>query len=122
MFWNKKHGHDPSLSPKDDPTSLGNLIVEYGLVPADKLEALIEDFKKYAGTMLGEFLVSKNILTTEKLSIILLKQKARRNGGVEHEQVMEALNLATDTQRRVDAQVDRLVETTTAAAAKARSK
>jgi len=114
MFKHKKV-HTP---PADDPTSIGNLAVKEGYLTREKLSAIINEFHKHAGVMLGQFMVECGSLSPEKLVLLLLKQKAARNGGVEHEQVMEAMALATSVQHRVDIQVDRFVSTTLAAAAK----
>jgi hypothetical protein len=111
-----------SLDPSVDPTSIGNLIVKEGLLTKVQLEEMVKEFKQLAGVMLGQFLVEHGILTVERLQIVLLKQQAARNGGVEHTQVMEAFRLAASVQDRVDSQVDRLLAVTSVVVAKARLK
>lgn len=109
---------DVLIDPEADPTSIGNLIVADGLITHEKLLELVVEFQQYAGSMLGIFLVEKGVLSAEKLQLVLLRQKAVRNGGVEHEHVMEAMRIADGMQARVTTQVDRLVSVTAFAASK----
>jgi hypothetical protein len=106
------HSHKQELRaipPEDDPTSIGNLLLEERLLTRDQLQLYVNEFKENVGHFIGSFLVSKGVLTEPKLAVVLLKQKARRNGGVEHEHVMDVIKVAERTQLQVDTSIDRLM-------------
>lgn len=69
------------LNPKDDPYSIGNLLVDGGLTEAELDRALA--FKRdHCDIMLGEACVRLGFVTREMLEVAVAKQDAAKNGGV----------------------------------------
>ena len=114
----RKHA---SVSPDDDPTSIGNLIVTEGLLTHEHLVELVAEYRA-SSRMLGEFLVEKGVLDSEQLRVILLKQNVLRQGGVTHRHVLTALQIARDVDERMARQMDKLLRVTSTAIAKAGSR
>lgn len=115
----KKDDSTPT-SPERDPTSIGNLIVKEGLCSKEELNRMVIEFSKASIEMLlGKFLVGKGVLSQERLEILLLKQQADRGDGVEHEHVIEAMKIATNSQEKVNNGIDKLNTATEAALSKA---
>lgn len=102
-----------------DETSLGNLLVSGGVLDRAGLSRLLEEFKTLDdGTLLGQFLVSKKVLSPERLEFMLMKQEARRNDGVTTEHVSKAFDLAHGATDRVLRGVEELIQRATEAKAK----
>lgn len=67
------------MNPKDDPTSLGAILLELGLVTQEQLEAVVEQQRHMREeTMLGVLLVHNGILTQTELDIALSAQRGMR--------------------------------------------
>jgi len=111
----------------DDPTSLGNLLVQDGILTQFQLSEVLYEFRRSrAGdlleqfeSMLGEYLIEKSIITEEKLQLVRIRQSAVRNGGVEHHHVMEAMKVAEKTQSKQDSCADELLAASSCLALKA---
>lgn len=102
-----------------DKTSLGNLLVSGGVLDHARLSRLLEEFKTLDdGTLLGQFLVSKKVLSPERLEFMLMKQDARRNDGVTTEHVSKAFDLAHGATSRVLKGVEELIQHAAEAKAK----
>jgi len=67
--------------PEDDPTSIGNVLVEMKLLSESDLERIIEEFKASKEELLGQFIVRKSAITDDQLELALLKQKVMRGEG-----------------------------------------
>lgn len=109
----------PKSSPETDPTSIGNLVIREGLLTQSQLSELLHEFHESSiEVLLGKFLVSKGVMTEEKLELLLLRQSAERSGGVEHEHVMRALKIADSSQKKLNNGMDRFNESATSCLAK----
>ena len=105
-------------SAAKDKYSLGNLVVQEGLLTNFELGKFLEEFRGLVDTLLGQFLVEKGVFSEEKLQLILNRQDAMRNGGIEHKHVMIAMNLAEKTQERFDSCSNELLASASGFAAK----
>lgn len=111
----------PKLPPEQDATSIGNLVLRSGLCSKEELSIFIEERNQSTEKgLLGMFLVSKKVLTEEMLEILLLRQAAERNGGVEAAHVVRALEIEGLSRQRVKQSLERLTTATHAALAKAK--
>jgi hypothetical protein len=99
-----------------DETSLGNLLVAGGVLDRERLGDLLEEFKVLDdGTLLGQFLVSKKVLTQERLEFILMKQDAKRHDGVTNEHLLKAFDIAQVATDRVSQSMEEVIRHTTKA-------
>ena len=102
-----------------DKSSLGNLLIREGVLCQAELSELMAEFNELkVETLLGQFLVQKGALTPEKLQLLLIRQEAERNGGVEKEHVKRAMEIAQQTSQKVAKGVEELVSSTEIAMAK----
>ena len=102
-----------------DQSSLGNLLLREKILDQNELSELLAEFNDLkVEELLGQFLVRKGVLTPEKLQLLLIRQEAERNGGVERKHVQQALQLAHSTSQKVQQGVDDLVSCTQVAMAK----
>lgn len=103
-----------------DQSSLGNLILKEGILGHGELSELLAEFNELkVEELLGQFLVRKGVISQEKLELLLIRQSAARNGGVEKEHVKQALAICQRTSQTVMETVDDLVGSTQVALAKA---
>jgi len=78
-----------------DQSSLGNLLLREGILGHGELSELLAEFNELkVEELLGQFLVRKGILSQEKLELLLIRQSAARNGGVERVHVKQAMAIA----------------------------
>jgi hypothetical protein len=102
-----------------DKSSLGNLILREGILTLPEFNELLAEFNDLkVEELLGQFLVRKDVLSPEKLELLLIRQEAERNGGVEKKHVRQALRLAHSTTQKVQDGVDDFVSCTQVALAK----
>jgi hypothetical protein len=96
-----------------DESSLGNLMIREKLVSQTELSELLAEFNSLkVEELLGQFLVRKNILSPEKLELLLIRQEAERTGGVGRQHVLRALNVAKQSSKKVSDGVDDFVANT----------
>ena len=102
-----------------DKSSLGNLMLKEGLVGQNELAELLAEFNDLkVEELLGQFLVRKGVLAPEKLELLLIRQEAARNGGVEKQHIQRAMKIAAATSLKVVDRVEDLVSSTEIAMAK----
>lgn len=102
-----------------DQSSLGNLILKEGILDHNELSELLAEFNDLkVEELLGQFLVRKEVISQEKLELLLIRQSAARNGGVEKEHVKQALAICRRTSQAMSDTVDDLVGSTQVALAK----
>lgn len=88
------------MKPKDDPTSLGAILLELGLVTQEQLDEVVEQQRHMREeTMLGVLLVHNGILTQSELDIALSAQKGMREDNRTN-QALAVANLAIGRHRR----------------------
>ena len=69
-------------TPKDDPSSIGNILLRMGLVTQDQLDTIKQEQSQMREDMLmGNLMVAKGWITREQLEVALAAQKGMRNGG-----------------------------------------
>ena len=102
-----------------DKSSLGNLLLRDGAVTQNELSELLVEFNDLkVEELLGQFLVRKEVISPEKLELLLIRQEAERNGGVERQHVKRAMEIAQQTSNKVAQGVEDLVSSTEIAMAK----
>ena len=102
-----------------DKSSLGNLLLREEIVTQPELSELLVEFNELkVEELLGQFLVRKEVLSPEKLELLLIRQEAERNGGVERQHVKRAMAIAQQTSLKVAEGVEDLVSSTQVAMAK----
>jgi hypothetical protein len=104
-----------SQSPHEDPTSIGNLIVDHGILNRKDFSRLLEIFKSKEDKLLGQFIMEHTNMTKEQLEYLLLKQKTMRrrigHSDIEHADIMNALKIAESAQDNYSIQIDKLLIT-----------
>lgn len=94
-----------------DGSSLGNLLISGGILDKKSLDVLMDEFKELDdGTPLGQFLVSKKVLSPERLEFVLMKQDALRNDGVTKAHLLRAFDLAQGASCRVAKGMEVLIQ------------
>jgi len=78
------------VDPKDDPTSIGNILLSMGVVTREQLIAIREEQAMEEDRRMGMMLVRKGWCTEEQLDVALAAQKTMRTKG----KVGQALALA----------------------------
>ena len=102
--------------PETDPTSIGNVIVSLGFITEEELNIAVKKFRASKEELLGEFLIRKTSLTEKQLKDALARQTELRKPT--HATIVQAFNNARQTNDRLNAKTDELVELTTALAEK----
>jgi hypothetical protein len=70
------------VNPADDPTSIGCILVNTGVITEQQLRAAVQERQQVSpDELLGLFMVGKQILDTETLKQALLTQKRLRSNG-----------------------------------------
>lgn len=88
------------MNPKDDPTSLGAILLELGLVTDEQLEEVVAQQRQMREeTMLGVLLVHNGILTQTELDIALSAQRGMREENRTN-QAMAVADIALGRHRR----------------------
>lgn len=88
------------MSPQHDPTSLGAVLLELGLVTQEQLDMVIEQQRHMREeTMLGVLLVHNGVLTQTELDIALSAQRGMREKS-RTKQAMAVANIAIGRHRR----------------------
>jgi len=103
---------EPKLPPEDDPTSIGNILVDMGVLERETLQQLVEEFRQRKEEMLGEFIRRK---TNEKVNegmVELALMRQRRLRKVNGNSVQLALDVAKRSQMRVVNKVEQVVSIT----------
>lgn len=105
------NGYDTkSLRPEDDPTSIGNLVIEHGFLSSEEFKVICSRFQELTvGQLLGEYLVAADVLTKEQLDYLLIKQRQLRNEGrVTHKDLMDTFQVAKRSEARREAALSQL--------------
>lgn len=84
-------------SPACDPTSLGSLLLNSGLVSSKQLDEALHFQQDNADLLLGEALVRMGVLSREMLEAALMQQELARKGATKQtsSQVRRVLKMAT---------------------------
>lgn len=69
-------------APRDDPSSIGNILLRMGLVTQEQLDAIkLEQETMREDLLMGNLMVVKGWITKEQLEVALAAQKGMRTGG-----------------------------------------
>lgn len=100
------------MDPKDDPTTLGSILLALDLVSEEQLtDAVNKQQKMREETVLGLILVSDGVITSAQLDVALSAQASMRTNG-KHGLAMGVANIALHRRRRASVlqKRERLVE------------
>jgi len=86
--------------PKDDTTSLGNILLEWGLITREQLERALKEQETLRGDdLLGKLLVAGGACTHEEIDMAMSAQASLRAGG-KAKRAMAVADLALERRRR----------------------
>ena len=96
----KKNNH---VVPAEDPTSIGNILVEMGLLNQEQLVELVAKFREKHDELLGEFIVRNAPgITEEHVELALIRQQSLRgNGRISRETVARSFTLSSTVQQNL---------------------
>ncbi|MGW8179337.1 MAG: hypothetical protein ACWGQW_11335 [bacterium] len=81
----QRQSFTPGISgvrPEDDPTSIGNILIQMGFISHNDLSRMVKEFKISKEEMLGEYFVRHTQLTVEQLEMALIRQQNMRGQAV----------------------------------------
>jgi len=94
-----------------DPTSIGNILIDMGLIVKDELERLAEEFNKSdKDELLGQFLLRYTNISAEEIELALIRQRRMRGETVNYDTILKALDLSRRTQQKLRTRVDLFVQ------------
>ena len=105
MFGKKK-------SPDEDPTSLANVLVDFGWVTKDQVDEALRD---QGGQLIGQCMLAKGFITAEQLDVALLHQGSGRGTISDGEAGLRALEQKNGIQQKLIDSVKEMTESVTAA-------
>ena len=105
--------------PEEDPTSIGNVLVDLGFITVQDLERAVREFKELKEEFLGEFLIRKTQLTEDQLHLALLKQSELRGKPPTHSAVVKAFGASLKSNDRLLSTTEEITRLTTLIANKA---
>lgn len=94
--------------PEEDPASIGNILVEMGLLTEDELARLVSDFNASKDRRLGEYIVRHTRITEHHIKLALAKQQ-RMRGKTNEATVVSLMEIAQTTHERVMNGADQLL-------------
>ena len=93
--------------PSTDPTSIGNILKDMGVINDKVLLQALNELKKNEDLALGEMLVQMENCTTEQRDFALAKQKAMR-GKLPHKDAVNIVGRAVEKSKGVVQGIDEL--------------
>lgn len=89
------------MNPKDDPTSIGSILVTMGVISKEDLDAAVEEQENLSVEhLLGKLLVANGICSAEQIEIALAAQQGMRSEE-EHKQAVAIASIAMARKRMV---------------------
>lgn len=89
-----------SKGPKEDPTSLGNILLEWEVVTEEQLDLALKEQENLRGDdLLGRLLIASGACSKEEISTAMSAQKSMRAAG-KHKCAMAVADLAIERRRR----------------------
>lgn len=89
-----------SKGPKNDPTSLGNILLEWEVVTKDQLDQALKEQETLRGDdLLGRLLVASGACSEDEINTAMSAQSSMRAAG-KHKQAMAVADLALERSRR----------------------
>lgn len=94
-----RNGDNPR-DPKNDPSSIGRILLAQGLLSQEQLDHALELQKDES--LLGKILVREGVITEAQLNVALIKQAAMRAGkSGDHGAVMKVVKQVRVQQQRI---------------------
>lgn len=82
------------MSPKDDPTSIGAILVKMGVITEDELSLAVEEQENSSiEHLLGKLLVANGLCSMEQIEVALAAQQGMRSEE-EHRQAVAIASIA----------------------------
>jgi len=89
-----------SVDPKEDPTALGNILLEWGLVDQEELNIALEEQRSLRGDdLLGKLLIANGACAEEDIEVAMSAQASMRSVS-KAKQAMAVADIALARQRR----------------------
>lgn len=89
-----------SKGPKDDPTSLGNILLEWEVITKDQLELALQEQETLRGDdLLGKLLIASGACSEEEIRTAMSAQASMR-ASKKHKCAMAVADLALERRRR----------------------
>lgn len=89
-----------SKEPKEDPTSLGNILLEWGVITKDQLKQALEEQQHLRGdALLGRLLIAAGACGEDEIRTAMSAQISMREVG-RHKSAMAVADLALERRRR----------------------
>jgi hypothetical protein len=89
-----------SKGPKEDPTSLGNILLEWGVITKDQLDKALEEQQYLRGDdLLGRLLIAAGACGEDEIRTAMSAQLSMRAAG-SHKSAMAVADLALERRRR----------------------
>lgn len=89
-----------SKGPKEDSTSLGNILLEWEIITKEELDLALEEQRTLRGDdLLGKLLVANGACNEDEISIAMSAQASMRAKG-KHKRAMACADLAMERHRR----------------------
>ena len=103
------------LDPKEDPNSIGNILVELGFCSMEDVMSAAKELDRIReetrDLRIGRILVDRGKITDAELEVALAKQEARKNGGrIQHASMTRVLQCAMKRHTEVDDSVDKMTQ------------
>lgn len=97
------------MSPKDDPTSIGSILVKMGAISEEELQAAVEEQSNLSiEHLLGKLLVANGICSAEQVEVAVAAQRDMRSED-EHKQAVAIADIASARKKVVHAARQRLI-------------
>lgn len=97
------------MSPKDDPTSIGAILVKMGAISEEELLAAVEEQSNLSiEHLLGKLLVANGICSAEQVEVAVAAQRDMRSED-EHKQAVAIADIASARKKVVHAARQRLI-------------
>jgi hypothetical protein len=97
------------MNPKDDPTSIGSILVKMGVITEEDLSAAVEEQENLSVEhLLGKLLVANGVCSVEQIEVALAAQQGMRSEE-EHKQAVAIASIAMTRKRMVRVAGQRMI-------------
>lgn len=89
-----------SVGPRDDPTSLGNILLEWEIITEDQLDKALKEQEELRGDdLLGKLLIANGFVSEEEIQIAMSAQASMRESK-KTKRAMAVADIAIERSRR----------------------
>ena len=107
------------IRPEDDPTSIGNILVQMQAIAQDRLLGFIEKFREREDIKLGEFLVENKVITKSQVAIAMMKQYDLRHKRIPHTAIIDSVEASTQSTESIGTRSEEIADWSRTLVAKA---